>query len=179
MSSTALWFGALSPPSIKQRTLSPKTWTCIGALAIPLWAMWPALAIRTLGAPPLESLAVMFFFGWLVFSRLQRRPLVGNDKSPSKQSWLPAVVYALALAGGDLCFLLATHRIPAAQANLISYLWPVMIVIFGATVGLFHRRARQLIGLTLGLSGARILMWDGRVAMSISGMGLALISGSC
>jgi len=29
----------------------------IGALAIPLWATWPSLAIRTLEIPPFESLA--------------------------------------------------------------------------------------------------------------------------
>jgi drug/metabolite transporter (DMT)-like permease len=58
-------------------------------------------------------------------------------------------------------------------------MWPVMIVVFGAAVGLFHVRARQLIGLALGFSGAAILMWDGRVTMSLSGMGLALLSGTC
>jgi drug/metabolite transporter (DMT)-like permease len=179
MTSTTLWFGTSSPPSITPRPLSPKAWTCVGALAIPLWAMWPALAIRTLEVPPLESLAVMFFFGWLVFSRLRSTEFVDHDQSPSKHSWVPAVVYALALAGGDLCFLLATHRIPAAQASLISYLWPVMIVVFGAAIGLFRLRTRQIIGLALGFSGAAILMWDGRVSMSLSGMGLALLSGAC
>jgi len=92
---------------------------------------------------------------------------------------LPALVYGLALAGGDTCFILATHRIPAAQANLISYLWPVMIVVFGAVIGLFRLRPRQVIGLALGFSGAAILIWDGRVSMSISGIGLALLSGAC
>ena len=89
------------------------------------------------------------------------------------------MVYGLALAGGDACFILATHRIPAAQANLISYLWPVMIVVFGAAIGLFRLRLRQVIGLALGFSGAAILIWDGRVTMSISGIGLALLSGAC
>jgi hypothetical protein len=72
ISSTTLWFGALSPPSTKRRPLSPNTWTCVGALAIPLWASWPSLAIRTLDIPPFESLAIMFFFGWLVFSQLHQ-----------------------------------------------------------------------------------------------------------
>jgi drug/metabolite transporter (DMT)-like permease len=131
MSSTTLWFGVLSPRSIKQRPLSPNTWTCVGALAIPLWATWPSLAIQTRDIPPFESLAIMFFFGWLVFNRLPRTDLADREPS-STRSWLPAVIYGLALAGDDACFILATHRIPAAQANLISFLWPVMIVVFGA-----------------------------------------------
>ena len=179
MSSTTLWFGALGPPSIKQRTLSPKIWTCVGALAIPLWATWPSLAIRTLAIPPFESLAVMFFFGSFGFVSLNRSDGADIEQSSSKRSWLPAIVDGLALAGGDTCFILSTHRIPAAQANLISYLWPVMIVVFGGVIGLFRLRLRQIIGLALGFSGAVILIWDARISMSMSGIGLALLSGAC
>src|SRR6266403_4414568 len=98
MSSTPLWFGALSPPSIKQRTLSPKIWTCVGALAIPLWATWPSLAIQTLEIPPFESLAVMFLFGWAVLTSLRRSDGADMEESSFKRSWLPAAVYGIALA---------------------------------------------------------------------------------
>ncbi len=121
----------------------------------------------------------MFLFGWAVLTCLRRSDGVDMEESSLKRSWLPAVVYGIALAGGDASFILATHRIPAAQANLISYLWPVMIVVFGAVIGLFRLRPRQIIGLGLGFSGAVILMWDGRISMSISGIALALLSGAC
>jgi drug/metabolite transporter (DMT)-like permease len=121
----------------------------------------------------------MFFFGWLVFNQLHRPDLADREQSSSGRSWFPAIVYGIALAGGDACFILATHRIPAAQANLISYLWPVMIVVFGAVIGLFRLRLRQILGLVLGFCGAAILLWDGRVSMSVSGIGLALLSGAC
>src|SRR5260370_3270757 len=52
-----------------------------------------------------------------------------------------------------------------------------MIVVFGAVIGLFRLRPRQVLGLVLGFSGATILIWDGRVPMSLSGIGLALLSG--
>jgi drug/metabolite transporter (DMT)-like permease len=128
--------------------------------------------------PPFESLAVMFFFGSFAFASLHRSDVVDTDQSSSR-AWWPAIVYGLALAGGDTCFILATHRIPPAQANLISYLWPVMIVVFGAVMGLFRLRLRQFIGLALGFCGAVILIWDGHVSMSLSGIGLALLSGAC
>jgi drug/metabolite transporter (DMT)-like permease len=180
MSETMVWCGAIGTPTAKQRPLSPRTWTCIGALAIPLWATWPSLAIRTLDIPPLESLAIMFLFGCLVLTRLRRMDSGSVLESASaKRSWLPAIVFAIGVSGGDVAFILATHRIPAAQANLISYLWPVMIVVFGAVIGLFQLRMRQVIGLALGFAGAVILIWDGRVSMSMSGIGLALLSGAC
>jgi drug/metabolite transporter (DMT)-like permease len=178
MSSTALLYGTLGTPSRQWRPVSPRAWTCVGALAIPLWATWPALAIRAFDVPPMEFLAVMFLVGWLVLTLLHR-PTDINIEHPSKQSWLPAAAFAVSLSGGDIAFIAATHRIPAAQANLICYLWPVMIVVFGAAIGLFRLRLRQIVGLVLGFSGAVILIWDGRVSMSVSGIGLALLNGAC
>jgi drug/metabolite transporter (DMT)-like permease len=90
---------------------------------------------------------------------------------------LPALACAAGLSGSNGFHILATHRIPAAQANLISYLWPVMIVAFGATLGLFRLRPRHVFGLVLGFAGAVVLMGDGRLSMSPTGMGLALLSG--
>jgi len=39
---------SLGPPAREWRPLSPRAWTCIGVLAIPLWATWPALALGAL-----------------------------------------------------------------------------------------------------------------------------------
>src|ERR1700739_1977099 len=177
MSGTVLFYGSLDPPSREWWPLSPKAWTCVGALAIPLWATWPALAIQSFEIPPMEFLALMFLVGWLVLTRLERPTDRNKSKRPSTQSWLPAAALAVSLSGGDIAFIAATHRIPAAQATLITYLWPVMIVVFGAVIGLFRLRPRQVIGLALGFSGAVILIFDGRISMSASGIGLALLNG--
>jgi drug/metabolite transporter (DMT)-like permease len=178
MSSPAC-FAGLSEARATVRVPTPLQWTGLGALAIPLWALWPSLAIRTAAVPPLESLTLMFACGFLSFSALHA--LVPEERVLPVQawrSWLPPLVYAAALSGGDLCFLLATHRLPAAQANLLSYLWPVMIVVMGAAVGLFRLRLRQLAGLALGFSGALILFWDGHITLSFPGIALALLSGA-
>ena len=49
--------------------LSPCSGRRIGALAIPLWAMWPSLALRTAAVPPLESLTLVFLCGFRSASR--------------------------------------------------------------------------------------------------------------
>lgn len=179
MSSAPLSFGTLSAPLAGEYPLSRKTWTRIGALSILMWATWPALAIQTSEIPPLESLAIMFFIAWLVLTRIKEPELGGAGRFWSIRAWLPAVVFAVGLSGSDILFLLASHLIPAPQANLISYLWPVMIVVFGAAVGLFRPRLRQFAGLFLGFVGTVVLVWDGHVSMSIIGIGLALLSGAC
>jgi drug/metabolite transporter (DMT)-like permease len=179
MTSTAVYFGELLRTRMRRPHLSPAQWTAIGALAIPLWAMWPSLALRTVATPPLETLTLAFACGWISFKVLQvRAGEAGGNSARPLRSWIPALVYALALSGGDLCFLLAVHRLPAAQANLLAYLWPVMIVVFGAALGLFRLGVRQILGLVLGFSGAAILLWDGRVSFSASGIALALVSGA-
>jgi drug/metabolite transporter (DMT)-like permease len=177
---TAVCFNELASARRRKRNLSPFQWTCLGALAIPLWAMWPSLALRTAPVPPLETLTLAFACGWISFSALQVHAGAQDGKATagSLQAWIPALVYAVALSGGDLCFLLALHRIPAAQANLFCYLWPVMLVVIGATVGAFSLGLRQLAGLALGFSGAVILIWDGHVVLSGSGIALALLSGA-
>ncbi len=179
MTSTAVCFGEPTAAHPLRPHLSPWQWTAIGALAIPLWAMWPSLALRTAAVPPLETLTLAFLCGSISFRALHisaREPAAAAGGS--WRSWIPGLVYAGALSGGDVCFLLALHRIPAAQANLLVYLWPVMIVVIGATVGVFRLRARQILGLVLGFSGAVILIWDGHVALATGGIALALLSGA-
>lgn len=170
----------LAPARAVGRHLSPFQWTCIGALAIPLWALWPSLALRTAPVPPLQTLTLAFACGWVSFTLLHVHAgeNAGKASGNPARAWIPALVYALALSGGDLCFLLALQRIPPAQANLLSYLWPVMLVVMSAAVGIFRLGLRQIAGLVLGFSGATILIWDGRVVLSAGGIALALLSGA-
>jgi drug/metabolite transporter (DMT)-like permease len=179
MDQTAQCFSAPAGARPSTRHLSPWQWTCIGALAIPLWAMWPSLALRTAPIPPLETLTLAFACGWVSFKALHMfaGAKLGQRSQGSLRAWVPALVYAAGLSGGDLCFLLALHRIPAAQANLLSYLWPVMFVVMGVAAGVFVLGLRQLGGLALGFAGAAILIWDGHVSFSGSGIALALLSG--
>jgi drug/metabolite transporter (DMT)-like permease len=178
--STAVYYETIGSPPRKRRPISRSVWTCVGAAAIPLWATFPALAIRTFEIPSLEFLAMMFAVGWFASACLHRVSRASMAQRPwSWESWLPAVAFSIAQTAGDAAFMAATHRIPAAQANLLSYLWPVMIIVFGACIGLFRLRLRQAIGLGLGFSAAVILIWDGELSMSLGGIGLALLSGAC
>jgi drug/metabolite transporter (DMT)-like permease len=127
--------------------------------------------------PAFECLTIAFLFGWLVLGRADRTRAPAGCGQPAWQSWIAALVCALGLSGSNVFHILATHYIPAAEANLISYLWPVMIVGLGALLGLFRLRPRQLAGLVLGFGGAVILMGGGALALSPAGLGLALSSG--
>jgi drug/metabolite transporter (DMT)-like permease len=256
-STATLWFGAFRSRTARARTWSPKTWTCVGAFAIPLWSTWPALALWSLEMPAFECLTIAFGVGWITLTLLDRPsrappiahggdPLhtiahpqtaaaevaiepashrrtptsADDDAEPASHranptsadgtaepashratprsaevtaepalrglpppvstrwlSWLPAIACAVGLSGSNAFHILATHYIPAAEANLISYLWPVEIVAAGAVLGLFTLRVRQIIGLGLGFAGAAILLAGGKLSLSGIGVGLALFSG--
>jgi drug/metabolite transporter (DMT)-like permease len=156
--------------------------------------------------PAFECLTIAFAVGWLVLALLERpaqvdtpdarepraldagpptrdAPLRSGQHVPTRSGsslslLLPAVACAIGLCGSNAFHILATHYIPAAEANLISYLWPVEIVALGACLGLFRLRGRQWVGLGLGLIGAAILLaGSGRLSMSPTGSTLALLSG--
>jgi drug/metabolite transporter (DMT)-like permease len=157
--------------------VSPGIWTLIGALAIPLWATWPALSLRTREMPAFECLTLIFLVASLVLGVIER-PVARVDAQISTwRPWIPALAFAVGESGSAVCFLLATHYIPAAEANLIAYLWPGMIAGIGAVLGLFRLRIRHVTGIALGFAGAAILMAGGTLSVSFTGMGLALLSG--
>ena len=172
MQNNALWFGTSAPLS-GRRPLPPAVWTGIGALAIPLWATWPTLAVWASAIPAFELLTIAFAVGWLLLSVVEER-----TEASGKAGLLPALACALGLCGADAFFILATASIPVAEANLISYLWPVMVVTFGAALGLFRLGLRHLLGLGLGLAGAAVVIGGGTMAFAWSGVGLALLGGA-
>jgi drug/metabolite transporter (DMT)-like permease len=127
--------------------------------------------------PAFECLTIAFLFGWLIMDRLERPQANGGATVSWWKSWAPAAACALGLAGSNAFHILATHFIPAAEANLLSYLWPVEIVGLGAILGLFSLNVRQIVGLALGFAGAVILMGGSAISLSYAGVGLALLSG--
>jgi drug/metabolite transporter (DMT)-like permease len=129
--------------------------------------------------PAFECLTIAFAVGWFVLALLERGAKPQESSSP-KRRWssnLPAIACAIGLSGSNAFHILATHYIPAAEANLLSYLWPVEIVAAGALLGLFTLRARQVVGLVLGFVGAVVLMGGDKLSLSVTGAVLALLSG--
>lgn len=172
----ALCFGPLPRRHGRRRPLPPAAWTGIGALAIPLWATWPTLATWAAAMPPFQILAIAFAVGWLTLHLLERHPDQPARQPPTPI--LPVLACALGLCGANAGFILATAFIPPAQANLIAYLWPIMVVGLGTALGMFQLRARQGLGLGLGFAGAAVVIGDESVTVSWPGVGLALLSGA-
>ena len=177
MQTNILHFGRFPSFSSERQPLSPKAWTGVGALAIPLWATWPALAVHASEMPAFQILAISFLVGWLVLLLAERPGADDGATGGQHKPWLlPVLACALGLCGGNAFFILAARHIPPAQAHLISYLWPVMIVALGGCLRLFRLRLKHMVGLALGFGGAAVVMSDGSLSVSLAGIGLALLS---
>jgi drug/metabolite transporter (DMT)-like permease len=173
---TAVFFGNLGLRTKPRQPLSSWAWTLVGGLAIPLWATWPALSLQTRQVPAFECLTIVFLVGWLVLTCMER-PYARRISGSSGRSWIPALAFAFGESGSAVFFLWATHYIPAAEANLIMYLWPGMTVGLGAALGIFHLQLRHVMGIALGFLGAAILIGGGPLSISYVGLGLALLAG--
>ena len=172
---TAVYFGAAGSPVRFWRPQSPIVWTGVGGLAIPLWATWPALSLRTRAIPLFECITIIFTVSWLVMLLLERRPVATVEPRTETGAWLPAVAFALGESGATVYFVLATYHIGAAEANLISYLWPGLTVGLGAILGIFHLKLRRIAGIILGFLGAAILFGIHDLRASFLGIGLAFL----
>lgn len=160
-------------------------WTIVGATAIPLWATWPLLAAMTATTIPLfQYLAVIFTVGAMSLWLIQRglgKTVWGqrSEEDGLKGSvWLAAAMVCIGLLVSDVLFILSLRYIPAAQANLLLYLWPVMVVWLACAIGLAKLKAQHLVGIVLGLVGAITIFGGEGAGLSWTGALLALGGGA-
>lgn len=131
--------------------------------AIALWASLATLATRLAQVPPFALVGVALTLGGLV--GLRREGL-----RAARPAVLLLGVYGL--FAYHLCLFLALRLAPPVEANLVNYLWPLLIVVLspllvpGATL-----RVRHVVGALSGFAGAALLVTGGRLAIPNHGGG--------
>ena len=150
--------------------------TLIGFAAVILWSMLAVLTVGTAPVPPLLLNAICFGIGgtvgivWLVLS--------GEIGSLGQ---VPLKVYAIGTAGlfGYHFFYFSALRMaPAAEAGLIAYLWPLLIVLMSALLPGERLQRGHILGGVLGFAGAAVILLGGRsgsVDGAMAGYALALV----
>jgi hypothetical protein len=73
-------------------------------------------------------------------------------------SWLHG---AGGLFGYHALFFAAVEYAPAAEANLLNYAWPFLIVVLSAPILGLHLTRHHLLGVTIGLGGSLLLLARG------------------
>ena len=137
-------------------SLSPATLAGCGAIA--LWSTLGLLSRAAAAIPPLQLTAMAFAvsaalgLGLLAWRRelavLRQRPVV----------WLHGI---FGLFGFHALYFAALAWAPPAEANLINYLWPLLIVLFSATLPGMALSRWHLAGVACGAAGCAVLLGGG------------------
>ena len=134
--------------------------TLSGLLAILLWASLALLTTLTAGLPPFQVLASSF--GVAALLGLLRAALRGRSGwNELRQPWPALALTTTALFGYHALYFIALKRAPALEANLLNYLWPLLIVLFAGLLPGVRVRGGQVVGTLLGLVAAIVLVTRG------------------
>ena len=137
-----------------------KAATLSGLLAILLWSSLALLTTATDGLPPFQVLALGFGFAAVFgFVRTALRGSKGWKELRQPPSAL--ALTTTALFGYHALYFIALKRAPAVEANLLNYLWPLLIVLFAGFLPGVRVHRGQWIGTLLGLVAAVILVTHG------------------
>ena len=132
--------------------------TLLGIAAVCLWSTLAVLTRAASRVPPFELTALSFGVA-AVFYALKWL-IAGAD--PRAHLGVPVLAWAVGvggLFGYHLLYFIALRLAPAVQANLINYLWPLLIVLFAATGE--RLRTSHLLGALAGLAGTVVLVGGG------------------
>jgi drug/metabolite transporter (DMT)-like permease len=140
------------------KSMTPRAATLIGLTAILIWSLLAVLTVATGKIPAFQLAAMTFAIGALV--------------GPLTWIWRPDAVRALrqpllvwvigvgGLFGYHALYFLALRFAPPAEAGLLNYLWPLLIVLFSALLPGERLAAHHVVGAMLGLFGT-VLLFSG------------------
>jgi len=142
------------------------TATLIGLVALLLWSSLAALTVATGSIPAFQLLAMTFAIGalagmagWMfrptALTALRQRPVV----------WLVGVA---GLFGYHALYFLALRFAPAAEAGLLNYLWPLLIVLMSAWLPGERLAVHHVVGALLGFTGV-VMLFGGDLSGAFQG----------
>ena len=147
----------LSPERPEQMTRSRATG--IGFIAVLLWALLALFTVGTAPTPPLLLNAICFAIGGTLGLIWTAR---GGGLGKLKDVPLKVYVFGtIGLFGYHALYFSALRLAPPAQAGLIAYLWPLLIVLFSGLLPGEKLRAGHFIGGLIGFAGAALIIQGG------------------
>lgn len=140
-------------------SMSSRAATLAGFGAVGLWSLLGLLTAATGRVPPFQVLATTFAVGAsLGVASWLRRP------GAARALRQPPAIWALGIAGlfgYHALYFAALKLAPPAEAGLVSYLWPLLIVLFSAGLPGERLRGVHVVGALLGLAGIVVLAGGG------------------
>ena len=139
--------------------MTSRTATLIGLTAILMWSLLAVLTVATGKIPAFQLAAITFAIGGMVglFT------FIGRPEAPSALRQ-PPLVWAVGvggLFGYHALYFLALRFAPPAEAGLLNYLWPLLIVLFSSFLPGERLAVHHVVGALAGLAGTVLLLAGG------------------
>src|SRR3954471_23223664 len=135
--------------------MTPRTATLIGLTAILMWSLLSVMTVATGKIPAFQLAAMTFAIGGVVglLTWIGR----GDAAKSLRQPLAVWVVGVGGLFGYHALYFLALRFAPPAEAGLLNYVWPLLIVLFSAFLPGERLAFHHVIGAALGLVGTALL----------------------
>lgn len=135
---------------------APLRATLIGFTAILMWSLLALLTAASGAMPPFQLAAVTFAIG----GTLGAVSFIGRPGAVKalRQPWPVWALGVGGLFGYHALYFMALRLAPPAEAGLINYLWPLLIVLFSALLPGERLKPHHLAGAALGLIGTIVLI---------------------
>jgi drug/metabolite transporter (DMT)-like permease len=136
--------------------MSPRAATVIGLTAILMWSLLSVLTVATGRIPAFQLAAMTFAIGALVgfLTWIGRKDAMRALAQPPL-AWIVGVG---GLFGFHALYFISLRYAPPAEATLVNYLWPLLIVLFSALLPGERLLPHHIIGAVLGLAGTVLLL---------------------
>lgn len=149
--------------------------TLVGASALLLWATLAALTTAAGDLPPFELVALSFGLAAIVGLAVQ----AVRGRPPRVLLRQPLGAWALSVGaffGYHALYFVALTAAPAVEANLVNYLWPLLIVLFAASLPGERLRVRHALGAGAGFAGTALLLLGAEEASVPPGSALGYVA---
>ncbi len=131
--------------------------TAIGCGAVLLWSLLALFTVGSGDVPPFQLAAMCFAIGGAVgLADMARRGV--RPGAALRQPWQVWALGVGGLFGYHFFYFTALRNAPAAQAGLIAYLWPLLIVLFSGLLPGERLRGAHVAGAAMGLGGAALIV---------------------
>ena len=150
--------------------------TLIGFVAVLLWSLLALFTVGSTPVPPLQLTAICFSIGGVI--GLIWTALYGSFRQLMRVNWRIYAFGTAGLFGYHFLYFSALRRAPAAEAGLIAYLWPLLIVLFSGLLPNEVLKKGHIIGAIISFVGAGLIVLNGGTgfqADAMIGYGLALL----
>ncbi|MGO4915295.1 aromatic amino acid exporter YddG [Pseudogemmobacter sp. W21_MBD1_M6] len=133
--------------------------TAVGFIAVLLWSLLALFTVGSAPVPPFQLNAICFAIGGAIGLIWTARN--GGFSTLRRINWRVYAFGTFGLFGYHFLYFSALRLAPAAEAGLIAYLWPLLIVLFSGLLPGETLRRGHILGAAVAFGGAALIIVKG------------------